>query len=352
MQLKDIEILKIMNNTRPYIISEAGVNHNGDLVLAKQLIEVAKKSGADAVKFQTWKPGELTGRFAIKVSYLEKSTPEDESRFELSKRLCLSFDVFRELKLHCENIGIQFLSTPDGFESLDFLVDDLNMPMIKVGSTELNHLPFLKAVGKKHRPVILSTGIGTLAEVESALTALRSGGGIDLPITILQCTSQYPAPPDEMNLRVLETYAQAFNLPVGLSDHSSGMVASIAAVALGASVIEKHFTLDRKMEGPDHAASLMPNELGEFIEAINRVVLMLGSKVKAPTLSEQENMTGIRRSVVAARDIKLGSILCLSDLICKRPGTGISPPYIDFLVGHTLTRSLMEDEPIQWQDIL
>ena len=260
-----------MSNSIPYIIAEAGVNHNGDINLAKELIDVAYKSGADAVKFQTWKPGELTGEFSFKVNYLEKHTPESESRFELSKRLCLSYDDFRKLKLYSDKVGIQFLSTPDGFESLNFLVDELDIPIIKIGSTELNHILFLEAVGKKNRPVILSTGLGTLEEVHSAVNALRRGGGKDLPITILQCTSEYPAPPDEMNIYVIKTFLKTFNLPVGLSDHSFGLEAAIAAVTLGSSVVEKHFTLDREMEGPDHAASLTPIELKEFVSVLRRV---------------------------------------------------------------------------------
>jgi N,N'-diacetyllegionaminate synthase len=264
----------------------------------------------------------------------------------------LPYDAFRELKLYCDNVGIQFLSTPDGFDSLNFLVDELNMPIVKIGSTELNHISFLEAIGEKRRPVILSTGLGTLAEVANAVSALKQGGGADLPITILQCTSQYPAPAEEMNLRVLQTYKQAFDLPVGLSDHSSGIEASIVAIALDASVIEKHFTLDRDMEGPDHAASLTPDELKKFVAVLRRGLTMLGSSVKSPTLSEQANMKGIRRSVVAARDLETGTILELSDLICKRPGTGIAPPYSELLVGRKLVRSLIEDEPIQWKDLL
>jgi N,N'-diacetyllegionaminate synthase len=341
-----------MKRKTPFIIAEAGVNHNGDIKLAKQLIDIAHQAGADAVKFQTWKPGEITGRFAVKVAYLENSTPEDESRFELSNRLCLPYDAFRELKLYCDNFGIQFLSTPDGFDSLNFLVDELDMPIVKIGSTELNNIPFLEAIGRKQRPVILSTGLGVLGEVDAAVRALQKTGGVDLSVTILQCTSQYPAPVEEMNLKVLQTYAQAFGVPVGLSDHSIGNEASIAAVALGASVIEKHFTIDREMEGPDHAASLTPGELKNFVEALRRVVRMLGSGVKSPTPSEQANMIGIRRSVVAARDLEVGAVLKLSDLAFKRPGTGIAPAYGELLVGRRLARGLIEDEPIQWKDIL
>ena len=341
-----------MRNSIPYIIAEAGVNHNGDINLAKELIDVAYESGADAVKFQTWKPGELTGEFSFKVNYLEKHTPESESRFELSKKLCLSYDEFRELKIYCDKVGIQFLSTPDGFESLNFLVDELDIPIIKIGSTELNHILFLEAVGKKNRPVILSTGLGTLEEVHLAVNALRRGGGKDLAITILQCTSEYPAPPDEMNINVIKTFLKTFNLPVGLSDHSFGLEAAIAAVTLGSSVVEKHFTLDREMEGPDHAASLTPIELKEFVSVLRRVKIMLGDGIKAPTKTEIKNIEGIRRSVVANTNLRAGSILQMKDLICKRPGTGISPAEIQLLIGSKLKRDLIEDEPITWEDIV
>ena len=334
-----------------YIIAEAGVNHNGSVISAKQLIDIAHEAGADAVKFQTWVPGELTGKFAFKVDYLDDSTPEEESRFELSKRLCLSYDAFRELKSYSDKVGIEFLSTPDGFKSLDFLVDELNIPIIKVGSTELNHISFLRAVGSKKRPVIISTGLGNEDEVGSAIEALRIGGGNNLPITILQCTSEYPAPAEEMNIYVIKKFAEKYNLPVGLSDHSTGFEATIAALALGSEVIEKHFTLDKNMEGPDHSASLSPEELKDFILAIRRTELMLGDGIKLPTKSEIKNIEGIRRSVVASRDLKSGTILKISDVTCKRPGTGISPPNIELLVGRTIKSDLSEDEPITWDHI-
>ncbi len=340
-----------MKNTIPYIIAEAGVNHNGDINLAKELIDVAYKSGADAVKFQTWKPGEILGEFSFKVDYLEKNTPVEESFYDLLERLRLSYEEFRELKKYCDEVGIEFLSTPDGFESLDFLVDELNIPIIKIGSTELNHLSFLEAVGKKNRPVILSTGLGTLAEVHLAVDALRRGGGDNLAITILQCTSEYPAPPDEMNIYVIKTFIKNFNLPVGLSDHSIGLEASIAAVSLGSSVVEKHFTLDKEMEGPDHAASLNPNELKDFVIALRRVSAMLGDGVKAPTKCEIKNINGIRRSVLANTELKSGVILEMKDLVCKRPGIGIPPADMHLLVGCKVKRDLKKDEPISWEDI-
>ena len=200
--------------------------------------------------------------------------------------------------------------------------------------------------------MILSTGLGTLAEVHSAVNALRRGGGKDLPITILQCTSEYPAPPDEMNINVIKTFLKTFNLPVGLSDHSFGLEAAIAAVTLGSSVVEKHFTLDREMKGPDHAASLTPIELKEFVSVLRRVKIMLGDGIKAPTKTEIKNIEGIRRSVVANTNLKAGSILQMKDLICKRPGTGISPAEIQLLVGSKLKRDFVRDEPITWEDIV
>lgn len=332
-----------------FIIAEAGVNHNGDLRLAKKLIDVAAKSGADAVKFQTWKPGEITGKFAYKVNYLKKSTDDSESRYELSKRLALPYPAFRELQKHARKKGILFLSTPDGFESLNFLVDELRMPYIKVGSTEVTHLQFLKAIGSKRIPVILSTGLSTLAEVRKAIQALHHYGKI--PLVVLHCTSEYPAPDKDMNIKAMQTMEKAFHLPVGLSDHSTGSEAAIAAVAMGAVVVEKHFTLDKEMIGPDHRASLNPDELTGFVQSIRRIEKMIGHGIKKPTLSEVKNMNGIRRSVVAKTFLKKGIRLKDEMLICKRPGTGIQPEFLEALIGKTLKRDLLEDEPIHWKDV-
>lgn len=332
-----------------FIIAEAGVNHNGDISLAKRLIDVAFLAGADAVKFQTWRPGELTGRFAVKVSYLESSTPEDESRFELSKRLCLPYDAFRELKRYSESIGIQFLSTPDGFDSLTFLAGEMEMPIIKVGSTEVTHIPYLEAVGRVGRPVILSTGMSTLAEVEAAISALRRGGATE--ITLLHCTSEYPAPDEEMNLNAIRTLHDAFGLKVGLSDHSVGIEASVAAVALGAQVIEKHFTIDRTLPGPDHKASLDVDGLKQMVNSIRRIEKMLGDGIKRPTATELANMNGIRRGVVAAHQIDAGTRLTADMLVCKRPGGGVEPVHLPLLPGFVVNRALDEDEPLKWEDL-
>ena len=332
-----------------FIIAEAGVNHNGDVELAKRLIEAAAEAKADAVKFQTWKPGEITGKFAVKVPYLESSSTDSESRYDISAKLCLPYDAFRELKAHSEKVGILFLSTPDGFESLDFLVDELDMPIIKAGSTEVTHVQFLEAIGNKGRPVIMSTGLSTMEEIHVAVSALYTNQKV--PLALLQCTSQYPAPDDEMNLQVITMLAREFGVPSGLSDHSTGIVASVAAVALGATVIEKHFTLDRDLNGPDHAASIEPDELAQMIRNIRRVETMMGDGVKRQTPSELANMNGIRRSVVAACALDSGTVIAREMLICKRPASGVEPMKLDELIGMTVTRNLAEDEPITWNDV-
>jgi len=335
---------------RVYVIAEAGVNHDGDPAVALEMGDAARAAGADAVKFQTWKPGELTGRFAFKVAYLEDTTDSAESRFELSNRLALPYDAFRRIERHARGAGIQFLSTPDGFESLAFLAGELGMPIIKVGSTEVTHVQFLEAVGRWNRPVILSTGLSTLGEVEEAVARVRRGGS-SAPIVVLQCTSEYPAPLDELNVRALVTIREALGVPTGLSDHSTGFEAAIAAVALGARVIEKHFTLDKRRAGPDHKASLDPRELAELIAAIRRTERVLGDGIKRPTASELRNRDGIRRSVVATRPLPAGTRLERDMLTCKRPGTGIPPGSLDAVLGRTLARALAEDEPLGWRDL-
>ncbi len=334
---------------RTFVIAEAGVNHNGDVELAKKLIDSANAAKADAVKFQTWKPGELTGKFTDKVGYQRETTDAAESRYELSKRLALPFEAFRELQSYADKRGILFLSTPDGFESLDFLVDELNVPIIKVGSSEVTHIPFLEAVGAKGRPVILSTGLSTLGEVETAVAAVRRKS--DVPLAVLHCTSEYPAPLEEINLRAMTTMGNALGLPVGLSDHSTGMEAAIAAVTLGACVIEKHFTGDKSLPGPDHRASLEPGELRAFVEAIRNTEVLLGDGVKRATPSEACNRDGIRRSIVAVGAIAKGTVLTRDMMTCKRPGYGIAPDLIDRIVGMTVTAGLEGDQPIEWKHL-
>ncbi len=336
-----------MSTKKIFIIAEAGVNHNGDITLAKALIDVAYEAKADAVKFQTFKPGEVTGRFAFKVDYQKQTTDPDDSRYEMSRKLALTYDQFRELQQYCSAKGIMFLSTPDGYESLDFLVDELDIPIIKIASTEMTHVQFFAAVAKKKRPVIVSTGLSTLEEVGRAVGILKDNSCPH--VTIVQCTSEYPAPYDDVNLRAMVSMGKAFACPVGFSDHTVGGQAAIAAVALGASVIEKHFTVDKSLPGPDHQASLDPKELKAFVEAIRITERVLGDGIKKPMPSEIKNMAGVRRGLVAAKDLCKGIVLEQNMLTFKRPNTGIQPFEIDRVIGKTLLKDMQQDEVFQWE---
>lgn len=332
-----------------FIIAEAGVNHNGRLDLAKKLIDAAKSAGADAVKFQTWKNKEIMSRSTHKVKYIEEATDSKRSLWDILNDLALSYEDFSKLQAYADKKGILFLSTPDGFESLDFLADELKLPIIKVGSTEITHLQYLTAIAKKKRPIILSTGLSSLGEVERAVATIRAH--YQRPMVLLHCNSSYPSPLKDMNLKAMTTLEKAFRVPVGLSDHSDGSEAAIAAVALGARVIEKHFTLDRNMEGPDHKASLDADEFAKFVRSIRNTELLLGDGVKRMTQSESQNLTGIRRSIVAKRAIAKGTRLSEEMLICKRPGTGIPPDEMDNLVGLRVNQDISEDEILLWKHL-
>lgn len=331
-----------------YIIAEAGVNHNGDINLAKRLIDCAKEAGADAVKFQTFKTEKIIGKFANKAKYQVENTGEQESQYEMVKKLELPYDAFRELKTYCDEKGITFISTPDETDSLDFLVD-LGVPIIKIGSTEVTNLTFLKQIARKHLPIILSTGMSTLGEVETAINAIYSEGNND--VTIMHATTDYPTMPEDVNLRAMVTMKEAFRLPVGYSDHTQGIEAAVAAVALGAVAIEKHFTLDKNMEGPDHKASLNPKELKDFVRAVRDAEKLLGNGIKKPTKREESIMEAARRSIVAASDLEAGTVLEENMLEFKRPGTGLKPEFISFIIGRKLKRSVKEDELITLDDI-
>lgn len=334
---------------RVFIIAEAGVNHDGDMGKAFALIDAAAAAGADAVKFQTWLPGEIVGRFSHKVDYLERTTGVQESFYDLLERLRISLDDTARLKAACEAAGVMFMSTPEGFDSLAFLSDDLDMAVVKIGSSEVNHSAFLTAAGGTGRPVILSTGASTLEEVRRALNAVRVGG--DAPLCVLHCVSEYPAPDADMNLSAMTTLANELGVTVGLSDHSLGAEAAVAATALGARVIEKHLTLDRTASGPDHAASMEADAFAAMVRAIRRVEAMMGDGIKRPRPSETANITGIRRSVVAASALPAGALLIPANMACKRPGTGAPPDDLPRLVGRRLTRNLQADEPIAWADV-
>jgi N-acetylneuraminate synthase/N,N'-diacetyllegionaminate synthase len=333
---------------RAFIIAEAGVNHDGSVDVALRLVETAKACGADAVKFQSFRADRIVTRSAAKAVYQERTTAGTESHFEMLKRLELSADAHRRLIDHCREVKIEFLSSPFDEESVD-LLDAMGISQFKVPSGEITNLPLLQHIARKRRPVILSTGMATLGEVEEAVHALHAAGAAQ--ITLLHCVTEYPAPYAEINLRAMLTLKAAFGLPVGYSDHTDGVEVAIAAVALGAEVIEKHFTLDRALPGPDHAASLEPAELTQMVAAIRNVESALGNGIKVPAPCERQNILVARKSVVAAHDLPIGRRLRAEDLTIKRPGTGISPKFLQALIGRTLRTSVKEDEVINWNHL-
>lgn len=328
-----------------YIIAEAGVNHNGSVELAKQLCLAAKEAGADAVKFQTWITEKIITRTVKQADYQLQNTGSEESQFDMLKKLELSQDQFREIKAYCDEIGIQFASTADEPDSLDFLVD-LGIPFIKLGSGEIGNIPYLRYAGSKKMPVILSTGMSTLADVERSVNALREGGAED--ITLLHCTTNYPCPYDSVNLRAMNTLGNAFSLPVGYSDHTVGIEVPIAAAAMGATIIEKHFTLNRHLEGPDHLASTEPEEFRAMTTAIRNVEAALGTSRKAPTPAEMKISQVVLKRIVAARPIPAGKLLEPEDLSVKRSDTGLPASVWDLVVGTVAKKDYRVDEGVEF----
>ena len=326
------------------IIAEAGVNHNGSLAMAKQLADVAKAAGADIVKFQTAKPELVISRFAEKAEYQKAETGEAESQLEMCKRIHLTFDEHAQLKEYCDSIGIAYLSTPFDLDSIDFL-QQLGTPMWKVPSGEITNLPYLEKIAATKKPVILSTGMSMISEIEDALTILEDGGAG--PITLLHCNTEYPTPIEDVNLLAMQDLREQFGLPVGYSDHTAGIEADIAAAALGAVVIEKHFTLDKALPGPDHKASLSPEELTAMVAAVRKTELALGDGRKHVTESEAKNKPIARKSILAKRDIKKGETFTPENLTVKRPGDGISPMRWYDVLGKTAKRDFAEDEKIE-----
>lgn len=330
------------------VIAEAGVNHNGNINLAKKLVDMAKECGADAIKFQTFKAYESAGSFAEKAQYQKENMKGQESQLEMIEKLELPFEDFRKIQEYCNEKGITFISTPDGLESLNFLVS-LDVPFIKIGSTEVSNIEFLKAIGRTNKEVILSTGMSTLGEVEKSIDIIKSTG--NQKIKIMHCTTDYPTAVEDVNLKAMVTMRDAFKVPVGLSDHTIGNEAAIAAVALGAEFIEKHITLDRDMEGPDHKASMPKDEFKAYVKAIRDTELILGDGIKRPTKREVLIMRDVRRSIVASTNIKKGTILTVDLLDYKRPGYGIEPGMVSYVIGRKLKRSVVKDEIILWQDV-
>ncbi len=326
------------------IIAEAGVNHNGNLELAKKMALAAKQAGADIVKFQTAIPELVISKFAEKAEYQKEQTGAGESQLDMCRRMHFGFDGHAELKNYCDEIGIEYLSTPFDLPSIDFL-NTLNLSVWKIPSGEITNLPYLERIAATKKPVILSTGMSTLSEIEDALSVLEDGGVEQ--ITLLHCNTEYPTPFEDANLTAMDDLREQFGLPVGYSDHTTGYEADIAAAALGACVIEKHFTLDRNMEGPDHKASLEPDELAAMIRAVRNVEKALGDGKKHVSLSEAKNKAIARKSIVAAKPIRKGEVFTEQNITTKRPGDGISPMRRHQALGMTAKRDFAEDEKIE-----
>lgn len=333
-------------NRRVFIVAEAGVNHNGDLAIAKRLVEVAKEAGADAVKFQTFRADRLVTRSAAKAKYQVENTGTDESQAEMLRALELSPDAHRELVAYCRAQGIMFMSTPFDLESVDLLAE-LGMTVWKIASGEITNLPLLRKIGGLCHRIIMSTGMATLNEVKAALNALTTAGTPKDRITVLHCHTNYPTAMEDVNLRAMLTMRDTLGVRVGYSDHTPGIEVPTAAVALGASVIEKHFTLDRSMPGPDHKASLEPGELAAMVRAIRNIERALGDGVKRPTARELEIAPIGRKSIVATRDIATGEVFSTDNLTTKRPGSGVSPMRWDQVLGQRAKRAFAADELIE-----
>lgn len=327
------------------IIAEAGVNHNGDIRMAEKLIDVAAQSGADAVKFQSFSADRLILKGTEKAQYQLRDGKSGETQYELLKRLELCADDQKHLANYCRKKHILFLSSPFDMESMDFLTE-IGLTIFKIPSGEITNLPYLRKVGSLKKEVILSTGMSTLDEVGSALDTLIQSGSEKKKITVLHCNTEYPTPMEDVNLMAMVTIQKTFDVAVGYSDHTLGIEIPISAVALGASVIEKHFTLDKKMEGPDHKSSLEPLELMGMVNAIRNIEKAMGNGIKAPSPSELKNKMAVRKSIVAQKKILKGELLADHNLTVKRPATGISPARWDEVIGKRAIRDFMEDEQI------
>lgn len=331
---------------KTFIIAEAGVNHNGELELAKKLVDIAVESGADAVKFQTFKAEEIVSKFADMAEYQKKNMGMEESQLEMIKRLELRYEDFEYLKMYCDKRGIVFMSTPFDIDSARFL-KHLGMEIFKISSGEITNYPLLKEIGSYKSKIILSTGMANLGEIEYALDVLMENGTKREDITVLHCNTEYPTPFEDVNLRAMITIKEAFKVDVGYSDHTLGIEVPIAAVALGAKVIEKHFTLDRNLPGPDHKASLEPNELKSMVESIRNVEKALGSGIKKPSKSEIKNIVIARKSIVAKRNIKKGEIFTEENITTKRPAKGLPPTMWNKILGRKATRNFEVDDFIE-----
>lgn len=331
-----------------FIIAEAGVNHNGNRELAKQLIDGAVRAGADAVKFQTFHADSIVTCTAEKAEYQKSTTSPSESQYHMLKSLELSDDTFRELSVYARDKGIIFLSTPFDLESVDLLYS-LDVPAFKIPSGEITNFPLMKKIAEKRKPIILSTGMATLGDVEEAVVFLKKNGAEE--IILLHCTTSYPAAIQSVNLNAIETLRSAFRLPCGYSDHTEGIIIPVAAVAMGAQVIEKHFTLDKNLPGPDHLASLEPQELKAMVSAIRDVESALGNGIKVPTAEEEEIKKVARKSIVLCKGLQPGDEIKKDDITIKRPGTGIEPRFVDSVIGRRVNKRKEKDEILFWADL-
>lgn len=340
----------MIQKNKVFIIAEAGVNHNGSLELAKKLVDVAVEANADSVKFQTFVAENVISSQAKMADYQLANTGKVESQLEMVKKLELKFNDFIELKKYCETKGILFLSTPFDLQSIAFL-KTLNLPIMKIPSGEITNLPYLRKVGEMSTNVIVSTGMSTMEEIEAMIKILVSSGTSKDKITLLHCNTEYPTPMKDVNLCAISTLKSAFGVNVGYSDHTLGIEIPIAAVAMGATVIEKHFTLDKTMEGPDHRASLDPNELKAMVASIRNIEIALGNGKKTPSESEMKNMVIARKSIHLKTGLLKGHILQEIDLIMKRPGDGISPMLIEKILDCKLNSDFPEDHMLKWDDL-
>jgi len=337
------------NKGKVFIIAEAGVNHNGDRKIAKKLIDAAVAAGADAVKFQSFTAEKLVTQKASKAEYQVKNTGAEETQLAMLKKLEFSAADFKELFIYCQKNKIIFMSTPFDEANVGTL-DKFGMTIFKVPSGEITNKSLLQTVARTKKPILLSTGMSYLGEIEKAINWIREAAGSKLDLTLLHCTSCYPVEPEDVNLRAMFTMREVFGVPVGYSDHTQGIDVSLAAVALGAAVIEKHFTLDKKMPGPDHKASLEPQELKQLVRSIRRIEQAMGNGQKIPRPSEINIRQNIRRSLVSSRPIKAGEIVSANDFIFKRPGTGIPPEEQALVNGLRVKRSIAVDTVVTWKD--
>jgi N-acetylneuraminate synthase len=333
-----------------FIIAEAGVNHNGKMELAYKLVDAAKEAGVDAVKFQIFKSEKLISKSTKMADYQKENLKENISQLDMVKKLELSYEDFIKINEYCKEKGIMFMATPFDNDSLDFLVDTLKVDVLKIGSGDLNNYPFLEKVALKNKEIILSTGMSNLSDIESALDFISQY--TDKEVKVLHCTTNYPCPMDEVNLKAMNTIKDAFQVAVGYSDHTLGIEVPIAAVALGAEIIEKHFTLDKTMEGPDHVASLEPDELKEMTRTIRNIERALGSGIKKPNKSEVKIQSIVKRKIVLAKDVEINHVLTENDLEYKRCENGIESKYYKNIIGKKVKRKIDADSPLMWEDIV